>query len=342
MIQVDLITGFLGAGKTTFIRGYIEYLRNQGEKIHIIENEFGKVSVDSELLSNIEDNDCHISDLAGMCMCCIGKSAFINMLIESSGADIDRIIVEPSGVYDVDEFFDVMTDPRVSSCCEIGTIITIVDPFSRPVMTSEAEYLMFSQLVASGTVIFSKTQMLEDDGIQSAMDWVEQVAISKGCENGLAAEYCTKHWDEFTDSDYEDFMDAGYYRVVHDREVFEHAGVFQSEELELVAKDKEELERRVKMFFNHSEYGRVFRVKGYVDTINDGCYEVNCTGDYIYLALVENHDNTNKSNSVNDKDSINKIDNINKKGNIANILVIIGQHLKYSMFHPTLKIMDLK
>lgn len=313
MIKVDLVTGFLGAGKTTFIRGYIEYLRNQGEKIHIIENEFGKVSVDSELLDDVKGDDCHISDLAGMCMCCIGKAAFIDMLVESSKSGIDRIIVEPSGVYDVDEFFDVMTDPRVGSYCEIGTIITIVDPFSRPVMTSEAEYLMFSQLVASGTVIFSKTQFLGDSDIQAAIDWVEQVAVSKGCDNGLAAEYCVKNWTDLTDSDYEDFMDAGYYRVVHDRELFEHAGVFQSEELELVATDREELERRVKMFFDHDEYGRVFRVKGHVDTIKDGCFEVNCTGGYIYMAPVEEG---------------------------RNCLVIIGQHLKYSMFHPALRIMD--
>ena len=312
MIQVDLITGFLGAGKTTFIRRYVEYLRGQGEKIHIIENEFGKESVDSTILRNIEDDDCHISDLAGMCMCCIGKSAFISMLVESSKADIDRIIVEPSGIYDVDEFFDVMTDPRVSCCCEIGTIITIVDPFSRPVLTSEAEYLMFSQLVASGTVILSKTQLLDENGVQSAIDWIEGVVTSKGCENGLAAEYCVKPWDELTDSDYEDFMDAGYYRMVHDREVFEHSGVFQSEELELEVADKEELLHIVKMLFSHKEYGTVFRVKGYAKTRNEGCYEVNCTGDYMYCEPA------------------------NEKGSR---IVIIGQHLKYSMFHPTLKIL---
>lgn len=313
MIKVDLITGFLGAGKTTFIRGYIEYLRKNNEKIHIIENEFGKISVDSEILREEEGDDCHISDLAGMCMCCIGKTAFINMLIESSRTDIDRIIVEPSGVYDVDEFFDVMTDPRVASCCEIGTIITIVDPFQCNKLTSEAEYLMFSQLIASGTVIYSKTSLLEHEKLRSAMDWVDQIVRSKGCDNGLAADICTKNWDELGSSDYEDFMDAGYYRMVHDREVFEHAGVFQSEELELVARDKETLEGLVRMFFNRAEYGKVYRVKGYANTDIDGCIEVNCTGDYIYCEPA-------------------------CKG--GSTIVIIGQHLKYSMFHPTLKILE--
>lgn len=312
MIKVDLITGFLGAGKTTFIRGYVGYLRRQGEKIHIIENEFGKVSVDSTLLRNIEDDECHISDLAGMCMCCIGKAAFIDMLVESSRSDIDRIIVEPSGIYDVDEFFDVMTDPRVSCCCEIGSIITIVDPFSRTVLTSEAEYLMFSQLVASGSVVLSKTQLIGDD-VSSTIEWINKILADKGAENGLAAELCTKHFDDLTDSDYEDFMDAGYYRMVHDRESFEHSGVFQSEELELTVRGKTELEKLVHMFFSHSEYGKVFRVKGYVRTKEDGLYEVNCTGDYCFLAPAECEDS---------------------------ILVIIGQHLRYRMFHPSLTVME--
>ena len=53
-MKVDLITGFLGAGKTTFIRRYIKYLHRHGQKVRIIENEFGAISVDSQILQ--EDN----------------------------------------------------------------------------------------------------------------------------------------------------------------------------------------------------------------------------------------------------------------------------------------------
>ena len=70
MVTVDLITGFLGAGKTTFIHRYIHYLKKQGISVGIIENEFGDVGVDSELL---KDDGCQISDLSGLCMCCVGK-----------------------------------------------------------------------------------------------------------------------------------------------------------------------------------------------------------------------------------------------------------------------------
>ena len=68
-MEVDLITGFLGVGKTTFIRSYLKYLEKKGQKAAVIENEFGSVDIDSQLL---RDTGCPISSLAGECMCCTG------------------------------------------------------------------------------------------------------------------------------------------------------------------------------------------------------------------------------------------------------------------------------
>lgn len=307
MVKVDLITGFLGAGKTTFIHKYLHYLKKKGETIHLIENEFGSTSVDSDFLKEEADETCQISDLAGMCMCCIGKSAFIQMLIDSSKEGCDRIIVEPSGIYDVDEFFDVLSDVRVRELCEIGTIITIVDPFSRERFTSEAAYLMFSQLVSSGTVVFSKTQLTTDEEIENTKEWIDNLLRDKGCENGIMAEYCTKPWDELTDDDFEELEEAYYYRVVYDREEFQHSAIFQSEEISVSVQDKKELEAIVKKLFTSEKYGNVFRVKGYAMTEKDGCFEVNCTGEF--MSCIPVHTDKNK-------------------------LVVIGQQLKYKMFHP--------
>ena len=145
MVQVDLITGFLGAGKTTFIHKYLRYLKDKGLNVRMIENEFGAVSVDTMLL---RDDDCDITDLAGLCMCCVGKDAFIKMLIESANSGCDRIIVEPSGIYDVDEFFEVMSLPKVNSLCEIGSILTIADPYGMDHLTDEAEYLLYAALTS--------------------------------------------------------------------------------------------------------------------------------------------------------------------------------------------------
>lgn len=65
MIKVDLITGILGSGKTTFIKLYARYQKRIGRKIAIIENDFGAVNVDMMLLSELEDDNCRIEMIAG-------------------------------------------------------------------------------------------------------------------------------------------------------------------------------------------------------------------------------------------------------------------------------------
>lgn len=289
MVKVDLITGFLGAGKTTFIQKYVRYLKNKGESIHIIENEFAEKGVDSAFLQEEEDDCCKISDLSGMCMCCIGKKEFIHLLIESSKTGCSRIIVEPSGIYDVDEFFDVLSDAKVREVCEIGCIITIVDPMMQEQLSEEAKYLMFAQLLASGTIVYSKTQMLDKDSLLKAMDWVNQLVVDKGCENGLMGEVCTKAWEELKDSDFEDMEDSAYYRMVHDRELFEHSSIFQSETFTLRGcHSKQEIQQQVRAFFEDDSYGNIYRIKGYVKTDNGELFGVNCTGQLLAIEEVNN------------------------------------------------------
>ena len=67
MIQIDLITGFLGSGKTTFIRRYAKYLIDQGLNIGILENDFGAVNVDALLLQDILGDNCTLEMVAGGC-----------------------------------------------------------------------------------------------------------------------------------------------------------------------------------------------------------------------------------------------------------------------------------
>lgn len=69
MVQVDLITGFLGAGKTTFLRRYAAYLAGQGERICILENDFGAVNVDAMLVQDLLELGCEIETISGGCDC---------------------------------------------------------------------------------------------------------------------------------------------------------------------------------------------------------------------------------------------------------------------------------
>ncbi len=290
MVTVDLVTGFLGAGKTTFIREYVKYLKRQGLRVRVIENEFGETSVDAGLLSD----DCDVEDLTGMCMCCVGKSAFIRMLKESAHAGCDRIVVEPSGIYDADEFFEVLSLPEIAECCEIGTILTVADVNGIGNLSDEARYLLFSQLIASGMVVISKIPLFtasdEPDAYENkireslaktenAVNELHALMRSYGTEGGLFCDVIAKPLSELTDRDFEDITDAGYLRIVHDQEYFNHAEIFADESYIVHTDGPETLTRKLKMLFNSPACGRIYRIKGYVKTDSNELLMVSCTPD---------------------------------------------------------------
>lgn len=110
MVKVDLITGFLGSGKTTFIKKYAEYLMSCGSHICILENDYGAVNVDMMLLQNLEGEQCELEMVAGGCDADCHRRRFKTKLIAMGMCGYDRVLIEPSGIFDVDEFFDVLDE----------------------------------------------------------------------------------------------------------------------------------------------------------------------------------------------------------------------------------------
>ena len=280
MVKVDLITGFLGAGKTTFIRRYADYLQRQGNKISIIENEFGGVSVDSIIL---RDQGCDINQIAGGCMCCTGKISFQNMLLDGAARGYDRIVVEPSGIYDVDEFFDVMFTEPVKSCCEIGNIFTIVDARFDDSLSDEAKYLMFSQLLSSGKMIMSKTQLFSEDTIQETLKKINELIAQRGCSRIFSDDVCTKPWDALTDEDFASFEQAGYRISDHEREFMQHGSIFTARVMAGRCENEKDLKERLERLMNDSSLGKILRIKGHIADTSGHWYEVNCSLDGFYI-----------------------------------------------------------
>ena len=127
MIQIDLITGFLGSGKTTFIRKYAKYLIDQGLNIGILENDFGAVNVDAMLLQDILGDNCTLEMVAGGCDADCHRRRFKTKLIAMGMCGYDRVLVEPSGIFDMDEFFDALHEDPLDRWYTIGNVITIID-----------------------------------------------------------------------------------------------------------------------------------------------------------------------------------------------------------------------
>lgn len=127
MVKIDLITGFLGSGKTTFIRKYAQYLMEQGMNIGILENDYGAVNVDMMLLQDLMGDNCELEMVAGGCDKDCHRRRFKTKLIAMGMCGYDRVLVEPSGIFDVDEFFDALREEPLDQWYEIGNVIAIVD-----------------------------------------------------------------------------------------------------------------------------------------------------------------------------------------------------------------------
>ena len=166
MVKIDLITGFLGSGKTTFIRKYAKYLIDQGLHIGILENDFGAINVDMMLLQDLLGDNCELEMVSGGCDRDCHRRRFKTKLIAMGMCGYDRVIVEPSGIYDVDEFFDALYEEPLDQWYEIGNVIAIVDAKLQENLSKEAEYLLASEAADAGRIILSRA----DEATPEEMD----------------------------------------------------------------------------------------------------------------------------------------------------------------------------
>lgn len=276
-MRVDLITGFLGAGKTTFIRKYVTYLKEKGERFRIIENEFCAWGVDTKLLEDTHDD---IRDLSGYCMCCTGKDKFISMLAEAGQEGYDRVLVEPSGIYDVDEFFSVMHAPVVAACCEIGSVITVLDVYSPEEESRESSYLMLTQLLAAGCILISKTLLFDERTKENTLAFVSR-KLSPYLADGHVPMVISKDWDELTKEDFEAIQNSGFYKVSHEHLAMDHGSVYDTWMSMAFCTDEAELNGKIDRMFHDPACGHVLRVKGYAKDSRGIWFAVNCTGDVL-------------------------------------------------------------
>lgn len=118
MIKLEIVSGFLGAGKTTFINNMLKGLRD--EKIILVENEYGETAIDSDLIRGIQ-----IEEITSGCICCVLKENFRTTLEKLVDYNVDRIIIEPTGISSLSQIKSSLTQ-KVLSRCEVSST-TIVD-----------------------------------------------------------------------------------------------------------------------------------------------------------------------------------------------------------------------
>ena len=186
MTKIDIVSGFLGAGKTTLIKKMVKEAY-QGEKLVLIENEFGEIGIDGGFL---KDAGIQISEMSSGCICCSLVGDFGKALREvKEQFQPDRILIEPSGVGKLSDVI-VAVENTVADIpdMKLNSFVTVADAGKVKVYMKNFGEFYNNQIEAAGTIILSRTQKLTQEKLEAA------VALLR--EKNPTAAILTTPWDQ--------------------------------------------------------------------------------------------------------------------------------------------------
>ena len=186
MTKIDIVSGFLGAGKTTLIKKLLAEAF-QGEKLVLIENEFGEISIDGGFL---KESGVQISEMSSGCICCSLVGDFNKALkdVHQQFAP-DRILIEPSGVGKLSDVI-VAVENTVKDVpdMKLNSFVTVADATKVKVYMKNFGEFYNNQIESAGTIILSRTQKLNQEKLEAA------VALLR--EKNPDAAILTTPWDQ--------------------------------------------------------------------------------------------------------------------------------------------------
>ncbi len=186
MTKIDIISGFLGAGKTTLIKKLLAEAF-PGEKLVLIENEFGEISIDGGFL---KESGVQISEMSSGCICCSLVGDFNKALKEVADQfHPDRILIEPSGVGKLSDVI-VAVENTVSDVPELrlNSFVTVVDAAKVKVYMKNFGEFYNNQVESAGTIVLSRTQKLSQEKLEAAVNMLR--------EKNPDAAILTTPWDQ--------------------------------------------------------------------------------------------------------------------------------------------------
>ena len=185
MTKIDIVSGFLGAGKTTLIKKLLAEAF-QGEKLVLIENEFGEISIDGGFL---KDSGVQISEMSSGCICCSLVGDFDRALKDvHEQFHPDRILIEPSGVGKLSDVI-VAVENAVKDVpdMQLNSFVTVADATKVKVYMKNFGEFYNNQIESAGTIILRRTQRLSQEKLEAA------VALLR--EKNPTAAILTTPWD---------------------------------------------------------------------------------------------------------------------------------------------------
>ena len=210
MIKIDLITGFLGAGKTSFIQKYVKELLKEEQRIGIIESDYGAINIDLMLLQDLEEAGCDLEMVIGGNSPADHQRRLRSKLISMAMLGYNRIIVEPSGIYDVDEFFDLLHEEPLDRWYEIGNVITLLDARLHTPLSNASSYMLVSQAASAGAIVLSRTQLASPEELASTLSALEASMQDFQCKKAISPILFDKDWSFLTEEDWQKLLSCGY------------------------------------------------------------------------------------------------------------------------------------
>ncbi len=275
-VQVDIFSGFLGAGKTMLIKKLLS------EKIYdnntvIIENEFGEVGIDGDILkeSNIE-----IKEINSGCICCQVSGNFGEAILEVINKyNPSNIIIEPSGVAKLSEILNILQEKKFQHKLEIRNIFTLIDIRNYDMYLKNFKEFYENQIKRAKTIVLSRSQLVDNKKIDATIDSIRKL--------NLKAKIIYKPWDLLKGNDFlstniinekrkifaaNSSISASASKQMR-REVSHSANeIFESYPIDLEENiSMLEIQKKFEFISTNNKFGRIIRAKG-VFKANDGEY----------------------------------------------------------------------
>lgn len=306
MTKVDIISGFLGAGKTTFIKELISKVYEE-EKIVLIENEFGEIGIDSRFM---QDCGIEVTEMNSGCICCTLVGDFARSLKQVTDTyHPDKIIIEPSGVGKLSDVAKAVADMAEEAQVEIGNLITVVDGKKVKMYMKNFGEFYNNQIEHADTIVVSRTQFMDEKKLKECVELIR--------EKNSEAAVITTSWEELSGDMIEAALKKSrdlkkelveehehHHHHEHDEECHCHEHhhhhhehhhadeVFTSWGIETVRRfSRAELEDALKLLSMTHDLGTVLRSKGIVQCDNGSWMEFDmvpeeteireCGADYI-------------------------------------------------------------
>lgn len=267
MINLDIISGFLGSGKTTLIKKYLEAYKN--EKIVVIENEFGKIGIDKDI---IKKDGLEIIELQNGCICCSMKLNFKDTILKVvNDFNPERIIIEPTGVAMLSEIVSIISNEEIKAKCKISSLITVLDAINYFDYIDSFGEFFEDQLLNANLILLSKTQNLNQNEINNIIDSLKQLDKNLNI--------LIKDWDKISIKNLKSECNLNTLKYKNKEDKYKNIDLSMNEISTVSFSDFKikDVEKLKEIFdnFKNREYGEIIRSKGFLKTSSENVFEFN-------------------------------------------------------------------